>query len=297
MDQEIDQIVRKYQSDCRSDSAHCVDQIRKILAVLEYIETVDWDNDPPDVDFNVLLPNMRTWFYGWLLRLVTIYEQSRHNILVANPLNVHHPSADDFVLARLIQPEIDLTSHELEAFAMFRQEEWTGQFMMYLDEFFLSVQNLIAQVKQRTDAGDTWAHLNYTDLKFKYIQLLQHVFDVPSVDDRGDMAYRNIDDPSRMQMLLQEDENFINLLNIAGEYVLWLDDDFMDPSSHELPHLFHEMNQFYNDILDRLTESDREPTPETQPMQIERSIPQDTQMKSWLDRLYQLYLDIDQTKV
>jgi hypothetical protein len=229
---------------------------------------------------------------------VNIYEESRQNILVEHPVQDGHTRSEEhFALARLIRQQPDLTAHELEALAMFRHEEWTGQFMVFLDNFYESVDDLNEKVQERISAEQTWAHLNYTNIKFRYIQLLQHVFDVPSIDDFGHMQYKKNDDPSRIQMLLQEDEAFINLMNIAGEHVLWLDGDFMDTSDYALPHLFHEMDKFYNDILDRLTESDREPTPETQPMYIESSIPQDTQMKSWLDRLQQLYLDIDQTKV
>jgi len=114
---------------------------------------------------------------------------------------------------------------------------------------------------------------------------MQHVFDVPTIDDFGKMQYKKFEDPSGVQLLLQQDDNWMGLLKHAGECVLYEVDDVLHPQDHELPYLFHEMNHFYGYILEKLQESDRVVTPETQPMDVESVQSQRLQINSLLDQL------------
>jgi hypothetical protein len=63
-DEKVDELVEKYKVDSKRDPDYCVGQTRQILAVLDYIETVDWINEPPAHTFEDLLFYMRYWFYA-----------------------------------------------------------------------------------------------------------------------------------------------------------------------------------------------------------------------------------------
>jgi hypothetical protein len=157
------------------------------------------------------------------------------------------------------------------------------------------------QAQEKKDAGKQNAHLKYETMKENYMHWLQHIFDVPTIDDH-DMRYNKKDHASSVQMLLQQDTEFNKILNDAGVKILWLDENYFDQSFHALPALFNDMHEFYHAILENLSESDsRESTPETQPMSIEQSIEpsshedqnftQALQMKSWLHQLQHIFSD------
>jgi hypothetical protein len=117
-------------------------------------------------------------------------------------------------------------------------------------------------------------------MQFAYMKLLQHVYDVPTINDGGDMQYTALEDASNVRMNLQNDMVVIQLLIDSGQHVLWLDEDALNRQIYELPALFHEMGHFYTYIDKKLKETefanedaaqnaleiDREESPDTQSM-------------------------------
>jgi len=181
----------------------------------------------------------------------------------------------------------------------FSQEQRTQPFVQHTQELLHFVEDLITTAQEKQNAGQAYAYLDYKHMKVKYMQWLQHIFDVPTIDDH-DMRYNKKDHASSVQMLLQEDTEFNEILKEVGVKILWLDENYFNQSFHALPALFNDMHVFYHAILDKLSES-RESTPETQPMSIEESIEpsslqhakstQELQMKSWLHQLQHIFSD------
>ena len=179
------------------------------------------------------------------------------------------------------------------------QAQWTQQFVQHMENLLESVELFINKSKAKQDAGKTNARFDYDDMKLKYMQWLQFIFDVPSLDDHN-MQYNKKDDSAGVQMLVLQDTQFNQILYHAGVNILWLDDNYFDQSFHALPALFGDMDKFYNAILKKLSESDsRESTPETQPREqsIEPSshedpmFTQELQMKAWLHQLQHIFSD------
>jgi hypothetical protein len=251
-------IFQKYQ--VAGTEEYCKEQINKIIAVIDHIQNVDWNDAPnaPNVDLDQLASDIRKCFFQWV-----------------DAREEHLPSL--------------------------RQERWTNQFVLYTDKLLESVDLINTQLQAKQATASTQAYLKYETTKNNYMHWLQHIFDVPTIDDKS-MQYNKKDDPSGVQMSLQQDPDFINILYIAGLYILWLDEDYFNPSTHMLPALFNDMHEFYHAILDKLSESaSRESTPETQPMSSEQSIEasslqeakfnQGLQIKSWLHQLEHIFSD------
>ena len=250
--QRFDRIVEKYAAECVGEGYRC-SQVELILRVIQAIENGDHESGTPNVelqDFETLLTIMRTWSTEWEHHLVQQYER------LQNARLVEFPSPKDIAVGRHIPPEHDLTSYEQQAFAKFKQEEWTAQFVTYGRQFYDSVERFYRHFKDRTDdqqrRGRKRSRLSYTDMQLTYVRLLQHAFDVPTIDDFNKMHYRKFEDESRIQLTLQADERWLHLLHHAGECVLWAVDDVLAPSFCELPDIFHDMNKFYTDIHHRL---------------------------------------------
>jgi hypothetical protein len=177
----------------------------------------------------------------------------------------------------------------------FSQEQQTQPFVGHTQELLDLVEDFNTTAEEKKDAGQADAYFDYTRMKLKYMQWLQNIFDVPSIDDHG-MRYNKKDNASSVQMLLQEDTEFNKILKKVGVKILWLDENYFEQSFHALPALFNDMHVFYHAILDKLSGS-RESTPETQPMSIEESSLEDPkfaqrlQMKSWLHQLEHIFSD------
>ena len=266
-DPEINEIVAQY-IDTQRNNTYCKLQINNIIEVLNDIENVDWDAHPsPIVDWNELVKEMLTCNTAWEVKLTDMY------VRVMRQRFVQHPQGDD-AFAVLLQGEDDvLTAYEQEALAMFDAQPWTAQFNIYKQNFFESVRDSNTEVQDKILKGSANIRLPFTTMRFAYIQLMQHVFDVPTIDDFGNMQYQKFQDPSGVQILLQQDLDWIDLLNHAGECVLYEVDDVLHPEHHELPHLFHDMTRFYGYIHNKLQAGDRAVTPETQPMVVETDEP------------------------
>ena len=150
-----------------------------------------------------------------------------------------------------------------------QQEPWTAQFITYTTALHDSVQTFERRLRRiihdQQTHGRTRGRLAYTDMQLAYLRLLQHVHDVPTIDDAQHMHYQPPDDPSGIQAMLQQDETFTSLLRAAAKAVLWALDDMLDPTEAELPPLFYEMLDLYSHIEHELQESPPA-TPETQEM-------------------------------
>ena len=150
-----------------------------------------------------------------------------------------------------------------------KQEPWTAQFITYTTALHDSVQTFERRLRRlihdQQTKGRTRGRLAYTDMQLAYLRLLQHVHDVPTIDDAQHMHYQPPDDPSGIQAMLQQDEAFTRLLRAAGAAVLWAQDDMLAPTHAELPPLFDEMLDLYAHIEHELRGSPPA-TPETQEM-------------------------------
>lgn len=303
-EQKFDRIFDQYS--LRIGEGYRSSQVELILGVIQEIDNVEHDQENPAVDlkdFENLLQILRTWSTEWEQQLEQQYTRLQNVRLVT------FPNPDDTAVARRLPPEHDLTCHEEEAFAKFKQEEWTAQFITYGRQFYDSVELFYRHFKDRTDdqvrKGRKRSRLSYTDMQLTYVQLLQHAFDVPTIDDFNKMHYRNFDDPSRIRLTLQADERWLDLLRHAGECVLWAVDDVLAPSYRELPDVFHDMNKFYTDIHARLNptafpsdaagsspDADQQHSQEdTQPMDYPDPHSQDAQVTALLQQLQQLNSD------
>ena len=266
-DEEIEEIVAQYIV-AQRNNIYCEHQIKNIIEVLNDIENVDWDDHPSTiVDWNFLEQKMLTCNAKWEAKLTDMYVRVMRQRLVQFP-------HQDYAVAVLLQGEDDvLMAYEQEALAMFDTEPWTAQFNTYKLEFFESVRDSNAQVQDKILKGRAHIRISFTTMRFAYIKLMQHVFDVPTIDNFGNMQYQKFEDPSGVQLLLQQDLDWIELLKHAGECVLYEVDDVLHPEHHELPHLFHDMTRFYGYIHNKLQAGDRSVTPETQPMVVETDEP------------------------
>ena len=187
-DARIDRIVARYQKPART-KAFPISQINGILAVLQYIG--NRDEEELGTDWDLLLETMRA----------------------------------DYTVATPFKEDDDLTCYEPLAFEKFQNEPWTAHFVTYARDFYIAVQNFNVNLQekreQRRTKGRKRGYMSYVDMQQTYIRLLQHVFDVPTLDDRNRMGYEPLKDPSGVQPLLQTDEQWQHLLNLAGSVVMW----------------------------------------------------------------------------
>lgn len=249
-DQKIDKIVKEYEEATQRGKEHFIHQTESILLVLEAIESVEWDKT--SVDWNNLVRQMRDWCRKWELRLTKMYEEHLRTRLAQHPEQAEYSDDARYAVATLMEPQVDLISHEDAAFAMFGAEQWTAKFITYTKEFIEALELFRTHLRNRIEKGRQHATISYTSMQFTYLQLLQHLYDVPTINDAGKMQYEVCDDPSMMQQKLQEDEGFKNILKYAGQCVLWHVDDVMNPEYIDLPDLFYDMIHFYDYIKKKL---------------------------------------------
>jgi hypothetical protein len=249
-EERIDQVIAKYRETKRG-SAHWLDQIAQVRALLEGLGSVDWDEPGVSnvLQWPELLRQMRDWNMAWRMGLVEKYEGMKHQRVVQDVTgNVN--------IGLLTDARPDLMSREEEAFAMFAggAHKWNADFMRHTQKFYQAVELYARTLQRKMDEGRQHAIIRYGNMQFTYITLLQHVFDVPTIDDLDAMEYEAGEDPFLLQMGLQQDGTFIDLLVAAGEHVLWLDEDAMNQTTHYLPDLFHDMVSFYDYIHARLVD-------------------------------------------
>jgi hypothetical protein len=247
-DERIDQVIAKYRETKRG-RAHWIGQLAHMRTLLDGLGSVNW-NDPNvsnDLHWHELLKQMRDWNMTWKVGLVQKYEELKMR-------RVAQDATGNVSIGVLTESGPDLTSHEEEAFAMFAggAHKWNADFMRHTQRFYQAVELYARTLQRKMDAGCQHAIIRYGNMQFTYIKLLQHVFDVPTIDDFDAMDYEAREDPFLLQMGLQQDAGFIDLLVAAGEYVLWLDEDAMNQTTHYLPDLFHDMVSFYDYIHARL---------------------------------------------
>lgn len=233
-EQRIDAVVELYHSQATQDDAFRVNQCEKVMHILNYVHAHKW-NEEPSVNWDSLLQRMTAWSAAW------------NNQLIQKATTSPQPD---------------------QAFARFKQEQWTAQFIRYTDKFYTSLQNFVDRFKgllaQQQSGRRTRGRVPYTDMQQDYLRLLQHVHDVPTLDDRQCMHYQKLDDPSNIQEMLQNDDSFTQMMRLAGVSVLWELDNMLDPVDADLPFLFNEMMVFYDAIIQKLTPV----TPETQEMHV-----------------------------
>jgi hypothetical protein len=250
-DQRIDAVVEEYRSDAPQDNKYLVTQVEKIQGILSQIQEHKWDHEP-SVEWDKLLECMVAWSKAWDSKLL--------NMDATQPVEDLDGTVRHVVVIPRQPPE--------DVLARFRLEQWTEQFIRYADRFYDSVQNFFHRLQHLTEQqrsrGRKRGRLSYTDMQQNYLQLLQYVYDVPAIDDRQRMHYqKKHEDPSDIQALVQDDDAFTEILELAGVCVLWALDDMLDPEAADLPPLFDD------DYYDRIFQKLRPVTPETQEMHVQ----------------------------
>lgn len=244
-DERIDEIVKQYTSASERGNTYFVSQLAQIKHILHDIESEHFNETRPIVHWDVLLQQMRNWNTTWESNLIRMYENLLQTRLV------QHPGDGEYTVGSLTEPNVTaLMTHGSEALATFQTQQWSAEFVKYKADFFTSVERYHAKIEQRKTRGRDYAVIPYQDMQFTYLALLQHVFDVPTINDQNVMQYRIFEDAGMIQQSLQKDHDFIDLLTAAGECVLFLDEDAMNPAFEELPYLFHEMVHYY-DYIDK----------------------------------------------
>jgi hypothetical protein len=246
-EERMDQVIAKY-TETKRGKRHWIEQVTHMRTVLSGLESLDWD-DPGVVGELAwpallgLLGKMRGWNMAWRAGLVAKYEQLQHRRVVQDPTG-------DVNIGVLTGGPPDLLSREEQALAHFAggAHKWNADFMRHTQTFYQAVELYARTLERKYDEGRQHAIIKYGNMQFTYIKLLQHVFDVPTIDDRDAMGYEAGKDPCLLQLGLQHDVVFIDLLLAAGEHVLWLDEDAMNQTTHYLPNLFHDMVSFYDYI-------------------------------------------------
>ena len=247
----IDRVVARYEAGGRP-KAFRISQIAGIRGVLEGIHDCEED-ELGGADWELLLATMRAWREAWEAQLVDKYVGLRRQARA-----VRFPGTGDVGEAVPEREDGDLACYEAVAFEQFQSEAWTGRFVTCAREFYECVErfneSLQEKLGDKRSKGRRRGRMSYADVQQKYTQLLQHVFDVPTLDDRSRMGYEALPDPSGIQPLLQADGRWQELLGLAGLFVMWAADDELEPSHHELPDLFHDMEHFYGCIAGKLEE-------------------------------------------
>jgi hypothetical protein len=246
-EERMDQVIAKYM-ETKCGRRHWIEQVTHMRTVLSGLESVDWED--PGVLAEVawpallgLMEDMRAWNLAWRAGLVAKYERLKHQRVVQD-------ASGGVSIGLLTGEQPDLRAREEQAFAHFVGDahKWNADLMRHTQTFYQAVELYARTLEQKYVEGRQHAIIKYGNMQFTYIKLLQHVFDVPTIDDRDAMEYEAGKDPCLLQMSLQRDVTFIDLLLAAGEHVLWLDEDAMNQTTHYLPNLFHDMVSFYDYI-------------------------------------------------